>query len=94
MRPNMQPVQKTDLKAALRRLTAYLRKSLGILIFALVLAALSAVLTIIGPDQVGKIATLMSEGLMTGIDLAAVAKVGILLAVIYGLSALFGFAQH
>ena len=94
MRPNMQPVQKTDLKAALRRLTAYLRKSLGILIFALVLAALSAVLTIIGPDQVGKIATLMSEGLMTGIDLAAVAKVGVLLAVIYGLSALFGFAQH
>ena len=61
MRPNMQPVQKTDLKAALRRLTAYLRKSLGILIFALILAALSAVLTIIGPDQVGKIATLMSE---------------------------------
>ena len=94
MRPNMQPVQKTDLKAALRRLTAYLRRSLGILIFALVLAALSAVLTIIGPDQVGKIATLMSEGLMTGIDLAAVAKVGVLLAVIYGLSALFGFAQH
>ena len=94
MRPNMQPVQKTDLKAALRRLTAYLRKSLGILIFALILAALSAVLTIIGPDQVGRIATLMSEGLMTGIDLAAVAKVGILLAVIYGLSALFGFAQH
>ena len=94
MRPNMQPVQKTDLKAALRRLTAYLRKSLGILIFALILAALSAVLTIIGPDQVGKIATLMSEGLMTGIDLAAVAKVGILMAVIYGLSALFGFTQH
>ena len=94
MRPNMQPVQKTDLKAALRRMTAYLRKSLGILIFALILAALSAVLTIIGPDQVGKIATLMSEGLMTGIDLAAVAKVGILMAVIYGLSALFGFTQH
>ena len=36
MRPNMQPVQKTDLKAALRRMTAYLRKSLGILIFALI----------------------------------------------------------
>ena len=55
---------------------------------------LSAVLTIIGPDQVGKIATLMSEGLVGGIDLAAVARVGVLLAVIYGLSALFGFIQH
>jgi len=50
-----------------------------------VLAALSAVLTIIGPDQVGKIATIMSDGLLGGIDLAAIARVGILLAVIYGL---------
>ena len=56
--------------------------------------ALSAVLTIIGPDQVGKIATIMSDGLLGGIDLAAIARVGILLAVIYGLSALFGFIQH
>ena len=94
MRPNMRPTEKTDLKGALRDLSAYMRKSLGVVILALVLAALSAVLTIIGPDQVGKIATLMSDGLLSGIDLAAVASVGILLAVIYGLSAIFGFIQH
>ena len=94
MRPNMRPMEKTDLKGALRSLTVYLQKSLGVILLALVLAALSAVLTIIGPDQVGKIATLMSEGLVGGIDLAAVARVGVLLAVIYGLSALFGFIQH
>ena len=94
MRPNMRPTEKTDLKGALRDLSAYMRKSLGVVILALVLAALSAVLTIIGPDQVGKIATLMSDGLLSGIDLAAVARVGILLAVIYGLSAIFGFIQH
>ena len=94
MRPNMRPTEKTDLRGALRSLTVYLQKSLGVILLALVLAALSAVLTIIGPDQVGKIATLMSEGLVGGIDLAAVARVGVLLAVIYGLSALFGFIQH
>ena len=94
MRPNMRPTEKTDLKGALTDLSAYMRKSLGVVILALVLAALSAVLTIIGPDQVGKIATIMSDGLLSGIDLAAVARVGILLAVIYGLSALFGFIQH
>ena len=94
MRPNMRPTEKTDLKGALNDLSAYMRKSLGVVILALILAALSAVLTIIGPDQVGKIATLMSDGLLTGIDLAAVARVGVLLAVIYGLSALFGFIQH
>ena len=94
MRPNMCPVEKTDLKGALNDLSAYMHKSLGIVLLALVLAALSAVLTIIGPDQVGKIATIMSDGLLGGIDLAAVARVGVLLAVIYGLSALFGFIQH
>ena len=94
MRPNMRPTEKTDLKGALNDLSAYMRKSLGVVILALVLAALSAGLTIIGPDQVGKIATIMSDGLLGGIDLAAIARVGILLAVIYGLSALFGFIQH
>ena len=94
MRPNMRPTEKTDLKGALNDLSAYMRKSLGVVLLALVLAALSAVLTIIGPDQVGKIATIMSDGLFSGIDLAAVARVGVLLAVIYGLSALFGFIQH
>ena len=94
MRPNMRPTEKTDLKGALNDLSAYMHNSLGVVILALVLAALSAVLTIIGPDQVGKIATIMSDGLLSGIDLAAVARVGVLLAVIYGLSALFGFIQH
>ena len=90
----MRPMEKTDLKGALNDLSTYMRKSLGVVVLALVLAALSAVLTIIGPDQVGKIATIMSDGLLGGIDLAAIARVGILLAVIYGLSALFGFIQH
>ena len=94
MRPNMRPMEKTDLKGALNDLSTYMRKSLGVVVLALVLAALSAVLTIIGPDQVGKIATIMSDGLLGGIDFAAIARVGILLAVIYGLSALFGFIQH
>lgn len=94
MRPNMRPMEKTVLKGALNDLSTYMRKSLGVVVLALVLAALSAVLTIIGPDQVGKIATIMSDGLLGGIDLAAIARVGILLAVIYGLSAIFGFIQH
>ena len=79
---------------ALKRLLAYLRSSLGAIIAAMVLAALGAVMTIIGPGRVGEIATLMSDGLMTGIDLAAVARVGIFLAVIYGLGAVFSFFQQ
>ena len=53
MRPNMQPAQDADMGKALSRLSKYMRKTLGVMIFALVLAALSAVMTIIGPNQVG-----------------------------------------
>ena len=79
---------------ALKRTGAYMSSSMSIIIFALVLAALSAVMTIIGPDKIGKMATIMSDGLFTGIDLAAIAKIGVFLAIIYCLSALFGFIQH
>ena len=38
MRPNMRPTEKTDPKGALNDLSAYMRKSLGVVILALVLA--------------------------------------------------------
>ena len=94
MRNNMQPRQKGNVKKALGQLAGYMRRRLGVIILALVLAAGSAVLTILGPDWVGRIATIMSDGLTTGIDLAAVAKIGVVLACIYGASAVFGFIQH
>lgn len=80
--------------AALGKTAAYVKGGVGVIAFALVLAALGAILTIIGPDKIGQITDLMSEGLATGIDLAAIAKVGVTLIVIYGLSALFTFVQH
>lgn len=91
MRPKQ---EKGDIRSALPRITRYLRSSMGIIALALLLAAMSAVMTIIGPNKIGDMATLMSDGLATGIDLPAIAKIGIFLAVIYGLSALFGFIQH
>lgn len=80
--------------AALGKTAGYVKGGVAVTTLALVLAALGAVLTIIGPDKIGEITNIMSEGLITGIDLAAIAKVGITLIVIYGLSALFTFVQH
>ena len=85
---------KKGIRSAIPRITGYLRSSMGAIIIALILAALSAVLTIIGPDKIGRIATLMSDGLTGSIDLAAIARIGIFLAVIYILSAVFSFVQH
>lgn len=80
--------------AALGKTAGYVKGGVAVTALALVLAALGAVLTIIGPDKIGEITNIMSDGLITGIDLAAIAKVGITLIVIYGLSALFTFIQH
>ena len=67
---------------------------MGIIVAALILAVLGAAMTIIGPDKVGRVAMLVSDGLTSSIDLAAIAKIGIFLVVIYALSATFNFIQH
>ena len=45
------PNEKGDIRTALPRMTDYLRSSMGVIIVALVLAALSAVMTIIAPTR-------------------------------------------
>lgn len=94
MMRNGKKQEKGSIRDAAPRLKEYMRSSIGIMLFALVLAALSAVMTIIGPNKIGDMATLMSDGLTTGIDINAIARLGIFLAVIYALSALVGFIQH
>ena len=80
--------------ASLKKVFIYMKKSIPAIIFALVLAALGAILTIIGPDKIGEITNLMQAGLVGEMDLGAIGKIGIALAIIYILSALFTFTQH
>ena len=95
MHPMNRSMEKGDLGEALRKIKGYMRpRELAATFVALLLAALGAVLTIIGPDKVGEITDLMTEGLVTGIDMAAIARVGIFLVVIYVISALSTFSQH
>lgn len=86
--------EKASIKHALTDASAYMKKSVPAVLIALILAAVGAVLTIVGPDLVGRIATLMSDGLFAGIDLAAIAQIGVFLAVIYLVSAACTFTQH
>src|SRR5699024_8139979 len=47
----------------------------------------------IGPDKLKEITDTITNGLMTGIDLDKVKKIGIFLIIIYSLSAIFGYIQ-
>ena len=88
------PSANPGILPALRRTAAYLKKSLPLILIALVLAALGTALTIVGPGQIGKIAAILSAGLDGTIDLAAIGRIGAVLAVVYVFSALCTFLQH
>jgi len=92
--PGQMPEKPHNLKKAMGDLLNYCRKDMAVIIASLVFAAGGAVLTIIGPKQISKITDLITEGLMTQIDMAGIARVGVLLVAIYTASALLTFLQH
>ena len=75
------------------KLIRYSRNHLFLIIIALFCATISAVLTLVGPEKLSEMTDLITEGLIIGIDLTAISKIGILLAAMYGLSALFSLSQ-
>lgn len=79
---------------SLKKSADYLKKSVIWVVVALILAAASAIITIIGPDKVGEIANVISDGLLGEIDLASIAKIGATLVCLYCLSVAFSFLQN
>lgn len=77
-----------------KKCAAYMRSHVVFIILALILAAASAFITIIGPNKIGEITKIISNGLLGGIDIAQIAKIGITLLILYCLSAAFGFIQQ
>ena len=61
---------------------------------AFIFAVAGAVLTIIGPNLLSQITDLISDALGGEIDMAAIGHIGVILLVIYGLSALFTYVEH
>ncbi len=87
-------MKKKNMFAALGKVFAYMKNKVPMIIFAMILAICGAVLTIVGPGKIGEITNLMEAGLYGNIDLAAIGKIGIFLAIVYVTSALFTFTQH
>ncbi|MCD7751857.1 MAG: ABC transporter ATP-binding protein/permease [Lachnospiraceae bacterium] len=83
-----------DMKGAIKSLMSYISSQLGIVIFALILAAVGAVFTIIGPNQLSRISDYLYDGLSTEIDMDGIRSVALLLVGIYLASAVCSFVQH
>ena len=92
--PGRMPEKPHNMKKAVADMIKYCREDRKVILTALFLAAGGAVLTIIGPRQISKITDLIAGGLMTGIDMAAVTQRALILAALYGCSALMTYLQH
>ncbi|MCD8181053.1 MAG: ABC transporter ATP-binding protein/permease [Firmicutes bacterium] len=61
-----------DTKGALTKLISYCRNQAGIIVFALVLAAVGAVFTIVGPNQISRLTDYIYDGLSGGASSAEI----------------------
>ena len=85
---------KRGIKGVLRELFSYSAKLKAPMAIAMLLAVAGAVLTIIGPNQLSRITDLISDGLTTGIDLPAIARVAAVLLALYVMSGLCTYIEH
>lgn len=85
--------EKAGFKQSWGKLIAYCKPYMTMIILAITLAFIGTIFTIIGPDYLSELTDIIMEGLMTGIDLEAIKKIGFFLAALYVLSSLFSYLQ-
>ena len=90
----MMPGEKAkDFKKAVKDLYNYIKKYMPAIITAIIFSATGTVLNVIGPEKMKEITTLITEGVMTGIDKEAVFKIALTLAIMYGAGAILNLLQ-
>lgn len=75
------------------KLLRYGRKYIPVVLIAIISAAIGTVLTLLGPDKLSEITDLITEGIVTGIDMESVTSIGLFLVFIYLLSSVLSLAQ-
>lgn len=92
--PGHRPVEKAkDFKSAIKRLFSELKIFKILIIISVILAMLSAVLSISAPDRLSELTDKISEGLIGTMDIESIKTIAIFLALLYICSAIFNFIQ-
>lgn len=87
------PEQSKDFLGAWKKLLRYCKKFAPAIVTALVCSIGGTALTLIGPDKLGELTNVVKDGILTGIDLDAVADIGATLIVYYSLSMVLSVVQ-
>lgn len=77
----------------LGKLITYCKKYIPVIVIALISAIIGTVLSLIGPDKLSEMTDIITEGIMTSIDLEKIKSIGLILVAIYVISAILTFAQ-
>lgn len=90
----IQPIRGAkNFKKAIGKLVVFCRSYFPAIIIAMVFAVVGSTFTIIGPEKLGDMTNLITEGLIYGIDMAAVTEIAVFLVIIYSLSVLLSYLQ-
>ncbi len=82
-----------DLLGTWRKLLTSKKAYIILVIVSLVFATLGTVLTLVGPDKLKELTNMISDGIMTSLDMDSITDICILLAIIYAGSMLFSLFQ-
>ena len=83
--------KKEASKSSLVNLFKYIKKYLFLIIISIILAFVSSIISIIGPDKLKDITNIITEGIITGINTDKVKEIGIFLITIYAIGAICGY---
>ena len=91
--PNRVNEKPKNLKLALRKLLHYMKRYIPFIVIALILATLSSILVIIGPNKLSDLTNEITNGLMGGINFDSVKSISLFLLIIYLMGAVFDYLQ-
>ena len=90
---NMSNEKAKDFKGSMKKLINYCKPLIPLIIIAIVLAFLSSILSIIGPDKLKDMTNEITTGLMSSINLNKIKSIALLLVILYSTSLIFNYFQ-
>lgn len=89
------PAEKSkDFKGTWMKIIRYCKRYLAVIVVALICAVAGTILTILGPDKLSDLTKVITEGIVTGIDMEGVKSIGLTLVAFYVGSAILSFGQQ
>ncbi len=89
----MNKENKLNSKGGLTDLIKYMKKHAIYLVLALLFAIGGSIITVYGPEKLSEITDLITQGIMTGIDMDKIYEVGIFMAILYAISIVLSYLQ-